>query len=115
MARSATSFGPTLAASRTAPETAAGSPTGAWLSQGANTATAQPKSPPASTPENRLSKWPKRDGWLAGRRGIRSVTLQGYSHDLKAVLRYPGGKKLQQLSKADGDAATADTEETEQP
>ena len=44
------------------------------------------------------------DEWLAGRRGIRSVTLQGYTHDLKAVRRYLGGKKLQQLTKADGDA-----------
>jgi site-specific recombinase XerD len=44
------------------------------------------------------------DEWLAGRRGIRSVTLQGYTHDLKAVRRFLGGKKLQQLSKADGDA-----------
>jgi integrase len=44
------------------------------------------------------------DEWLAGRRGIRSVTLQGYTHDLAAVRRYLGGKKLQQLTKADGDA-----------
>jgi site-specific recombinase XerC len=44
------------------------------------------------------------DEWLAGRRGIRSVTLQGYTHDLKAVRRYLGGTKLQQLTKADGDA-----------
>ena len=43
------------------------------------------------------------DEWLAGRRGIRSVTLQGYSHDLKAVRRYLGGKRLQRLTKADGD------------
>jgi integrase len=40
---------------------------------------------------------------LAGRRGIRRVTLQGYTHDLKPVRRYLGGKKLQQLTKADGD------------
>ncbi len=44
------------------------------------------------------------DEWLAGRRGIRSVTLQGYTHDLAAVRRFLGGKKLQQLTKADGDA-----------
>lgn len=44
------------------------------------------------------------DEWLAGRRGIRHVTLQGYTHDLKAVRRYLGGKRLQQLTKADGDA-----------
>jgi integrase len=31
------------------------------------------------------------------------VTLQGYTHDLKPVRRYLGGKKLQQLTKADGD------------
>lgn len=42
--------------------------------------------------------------WLAGRRGVRRVTLEGYTHDLKAVRRYLGGKKLQQLTKADGDA-----------
>lgn len=44
------------------------------------------------------------DEWLAGRRGIRRVTLQGYTDDLKAVRRYLGGKKLQQLTKSDGDA-----------
>ena len=44
------------------------------------------------------------DEWLAGRRGIRSVTLQGYTHDLAAVRRFLGGRKLQQLTKADGDA-----------
>jgi site-specific recombinase XerD len=44
------------------------------------------------------------DEWLAGRRGIRDVTLQGYTHDLKAARRFLGGKKLQQLTKADGDA-----------
>ncbi|MGU3652865.1 site-specific integrase [Mycolicibacterium sp. A43C] len=44
------------------------------------------------------------DEWLAGRRGIRNITLQGYTHDLAAVRRYLGGKKLQQLTKADGDA-----------
>jgi site-specific recombinase XerD len=43
------------------------------------------------------------DEWLAGRRGIRRVTLQGYIHDLKPVRRYLGGKRLQQLTKADGD------------
>jgi hypothetical protein len=43
------------------------------------------------------------DEWLTGRRGIRRVTLQGYTHDLKPVRRYLGGKKLQQLTKADGD------------
>ena len=31
------------------------------------------------------------------------MTLQGYTHDLKPVRRYLGGKKLQQLTKADGD------------
>lgn len=44
------------------------------------------------------------DEWLAGRRGIRKVTLQNYTHDLAAVRRYLGGKKLQLLTKADGDA-----------
>jgi len=44
------------------------------------------------------------DEWLTGRRGIRRVTLQGYTHDLSAVRRFMGSKKLQQLTKADGDA-----------
>ncbi|MGO9099050.1 MAG: site-specific integrase, partial [Mycobacterium sp.] len=44
------------------------------------------------------------DEWGAGRRGIRRVTLYSYEHDLKPVRRYLGGKKLQQLTKADGDA-----------
>ncbi|MGO9928590.1 MAG: hypothetical protein ACLPLP_21370 [Mycobacterium sp.] len=39
------------------------------------------------------------DQWLAGRRGIRRVTLEGYRHDLKPVRRHLGGKKLQQLTK----------------
>ena len=43
------------------------------------------------------------DQWLDGRRGIRRVTLEGYRHDLKPVRRYLGGKKLQQIVKADGD------------
>jgi integrase len=43
------------------------------------------------------------EAWLAGRRGIRQVTLYGYEMDLKPVRRYLGGKKLQQLTKADGD------------
>ena len=43
------------------------------------------------------------DQWLAGRRGIRRVTLEGYRHDLKPVRRHLGGKKLQQITKADGD------------
>lgn len=42
--------------------------------------------------------------WLAGRRGIRKVTHYGYEMDLKPVRRYLGGKKLQGLTKADGDA-----------
>ena len=44
------------------------------------------------------------DEWLAGRRGIRSVTLQGYRHDLAVVRRFLGGRNLQQLTTADGDA-----------
>jgi integrase len=42
--------------------------------------------------------------WLTGRRGIRRVTLYGYEMDLKPVRRYLGGRKLQALTKADGDA-----------
>lgn len=41
--------------------------------------------------------------WLAGRRGIREVTLYGYEMDLKPIRRYLGGRQLQQLTKADGD------------
>jgi integrase len=44
------------------------------------------------------------DQWLAGRRGIRKVSLEGYADDLKPVRRFLGGKRLQQLTKADGDA-----------
>ncbi|BBY67772.1 tyrosine-type recombinase/integrase [Mycolicibacterium helvum] len=44
------------------------------------------------------------DEWLAGRRGIRRVTLYSYEMDLKPVRRYLGGRKLQQLTKADSDA-----------
>jgi integrase len=44
------------------------------------------------------------DQWLAGRRGIRIVSLEGYADDLKPVRRFLGGKRLQQLTKADGDA-----------
>ncbi len=44
------------------------------------------------------------DEWLAGRRGIRRVTMYSYEMDLKPVRRYLGGKQLQQLTKADGDA-----------
>src|SRR6185295_14551992 len=43
------------------------------------------------------------DDWLAGRRGIRRVTLYSYENDLKPVRRFLGGKRLQQLTKADGD------------
>ncbi|MEV5835359.1 site-specific integrase [Nocardia sp. NPDC052112] len=44
------------------------------------------------------------DQWLHNRRGIRRITLQGYRNDLKPVRRRMGGKKLRQLTKADGDA-----------
>lgn len=44
------------------------------------------------------------DAWLAGRRGIREVTAYGYRMDLLPVRRHLGGRKLQQLTKADGDA-----------
>ncbi|MRH91553.1 tyrosine-type recombinase/integrase [Nocardia sp. SYP-A9097] len=44
------------------------------------------------------------DLWLDGRRGIRRITLEGYRNDLKPVRRRMGGKKLAQLTKADGDA-----------
>lgn len=44
------------------------------------------------------------DDWLAGRRGIRRVTLYSYEMDLKPVRRYLGSRKLQQVTKADGDA-----------
>lgn len=47
------------------------------------------------------------DAWLAGRRGIRRVTLYGYEMDLKPVRRQLGGRRLQHLTKADGDALVA--------
>ena len=43
------------------------------------------------------------DEWLSGRRGIRKVTRDSYEYDLKPVRRYLGGRKLQQLTKSDGD------------
>ncbi|WP_232079743.1 site-specific integrase [Mycolicibacterium parafortuitum] len=44
------------------------------------------------------------DEWLSGRRGIREITVYGYGMDLKPVRRYLGTRKLQQITKADGDA-----------
>lgn len=44
------------------------------------------------------------DAWLAGRRGVRPVTLEGYATSLKPVRRFLGGKKLQAVTKDDGDA-----------
>jgi hypothetical protein len=44
------------------------------------------------------------DEWLGGRRGIRKVTRYSYENDLKPVRRYLGRRKLQHLTKADGDA-----------
>jgi integrase len=44
------------------------------------------------------------DQWLTGRRGIRRVTVYSYENDLKPVRRFLGGKRVQQLTKADGDA-----------
>lgn len=44
------------------------------------------------------------DAWLAGRRGVRQITLRGYVNALKPVRRFLGGKKLQALTKDDGDA-----------
>lgn len=43
------------------------------------------------------------EAWLAGRRGIRRVTLYSYAMDLKPVVRHLGGRKLQALTKADVD------------
>ncbi|MCH9730563.1 MAG: site-specific integrase [Actinomycetia bacterium] len=45
------------------------------------------------------------DAWLEGsRHRIREVTMTHYRNVLQPVRRYLGGKKLQQLTKADGDA-----------
>jgi site-specific recombinase XerD len=43
------------------------------------------------------------DEWLSSRRAIRKVTVYSYENDLKPVRRYLGKRKLQQLTKADGD------------
>lgn len=43
------------------------------------------------------------DEWLSGRRGIRKVTRYSYEMDLKPVRRYLGRRKLQHLTKSDGD------------
>lgn len=44
------------------------------------------------------------DEWLAGRRGVRQVTMRGYRNDLLPARRFLGAKQLQQLTKGDGDA-----------
>ncbi|WP_305779510.1 site-specific integrase [Nocardia nova] len=44
------------------------------------------------------------DEWLKGRRNIRRVSLNNYTRHLLPVRRFMGGKKLAQLTKADGDA-----------
>lgn len=44
------------------------------------------------------------DQWLAGRRGIRRITMEGYRDWLKPVRQHLGGKKIQQLTKADVDS-----------
>ncbi|WP_460697304.1 hypothetical protein [Nocardia thraciensis] len=44
------------------------------------------------------------DEWLDGRRGIRTISLRGLINDLKPVRRKFGGRKLADLTKADGDA-----------
>ncbi|WP_232001880.1 site-specific integrase [Mycobacterium sp. 852014-52450_SCH5900713] len=47
------------------------------------------------------------EAWLAGRRGIRRVTVYGYDMDLRPVVRHLGGRKLQQLTKAEVDGLVA--------
>ena len=104
-AQSPTSSGPTSAASRTARAIAGGLPTGPWQRPGANTVESQAEVATGTyTRRSAITVAEACDEWLAGRRGIRTVTLQGYTHDLRAVRRYLGGKKLQHLTKADGDA-----------
>ena len=44
------------------------------------------------------------DEWLAGKRGIRTVTIEGYRNNLKPVRRHLGGRQIQQLTKADVDS-----------
>ncbi len=44
------------------------------------------------------------DEWLKGRRTVRRVTLSNYKRHLLPVRRFMGGKKLAQITKADGDA-----------
>jgi integrase len=55
--------------------------------------------PPARTTVNEAC-----DLWLAGRRNVRKITLKGYSNDLKPVRRLLGHKRIQDVTKADGDA-----------
>ncbi|WP_374025595.1 tyrosine-type recombinase/integrase [Mycobacterium sp. HNNTM2301] len=43
------------------------------------------------------------EAWLAGRRGIRRVTIYGYDMDLRPVVRHLGSRKLQALTKSDVD------------
>lgn len=44
------------------------------------------------------------DEWLKGRRTVRRITLANYQRHLLPVRRFMGGKKLAQLTKADGDS-----------
>lgn len=44
------------------------------------------------------------DAWLDGKHGVRRITLENYTQDLKPVRRRLGGKKLADVTKADGDA-----------
>lgn len=43
------------------------------------------------------------DQWLQGRRNVRTVTLRGYHNDLKPVRLRVGHKRIQDVTKADGD------------
>jgi integrase len=47
------------------------------------------------------------DQWLKGRRGIRPVTLTSYRDALKPVCKRLGGRKLQEITKRDGDELVA--------
>lgn len=44
------------------------------------------------------------DEWLKGRRNIRRVSVNNYTRHLLPVRRFMGGKKIRDVTKADGDA-----------
>ena len=83
------------APSRTAPGTGAGSPTAPWPRRETSCGASRPRCAGTYHRPTAITVDEACDEWLAGRRGIRRVTIYSYEMDLKPVRRYLGGKKLQ--------------------